>query len=208
MIQSTYSCSNVAGLNVGLSCFLSGHKLTISNGLPSGATTGAELKFMITGVRNAVDTSSKSGFIITTEDSSGGNIDSISLNLTVTTPATIISPSVSANLRTVQEKTLLSLTFSMPVPLKTGCKIQVTFPNTMTVVKGSGSLNSVTGLGMFPASSFQFDVASNVVTILSVCSGYTKTDFPGILRFNVVQNPTSTQPTDSIQMLVTNSDAA
>lgn len=67
----------------------------------------------------------------------------------MTTPATITSVTVAADVTDVQEYSVYQFDFSVPVPLDQGCIVEVVFPTEVTL--DGAKLSAVDGLGFFGA---------------------------------------------------------
>ena len=157
-----------------------------------------------------MSTSSKTGFTITTIASNGGNIDSASLTLQVSTPATIATGTTSAITTTmISESTTFRLTFSLPIQMDANWGMEITFPADITIV----SFSEINGYGALGAkanllATASVDTTNNKVTITNAVSSYTKTDFNAIVEFVSITNPSSTKTTDSFQLLLKTSSGA
>lgn len=149
-----------------------------------------------------MSTAAKTGFTITTLASNGGSIDSASLSMKVSTPATIASGSTSATTTTVvSETTTFRLTFSLPIEMDANWTMEITFPSAITIT----SFSELNGYGVFGAktsllSKSTISTTNNRVTTTNAVTSYTTTDFSAIVEFVSITNPQSTLPTDSFQI--------
>lgn len=190
-----------------LTAAFSSDVLTISGAIPSDIASGNVISFRVTQFKNPISTSTYSGFSAHTTDSSDGAIDSRSTTLRVTTPAVVYSTSIASKDTTiVQEKAVLRLQFKVPVPLNSGCIMDVTFPADFPL---SGTdLTTVIGFGLFGGSrtlTGSLNVGNNTYTITDGCQSYISQDLIGILDFNSIENPFSVKTTGSIAVYVKDS---
>lgn len=199
-----------AGTNLiqgGLTATFANDVLTISGAIPSDIPANSVISFTVTEFRNPITTSTFSGFVIRTTDASDGVIDSGSATIRVTTPASVYESSISSKDTTrVQEKAVLRLQFKVPVPLNSGCIIDVTFPSDYSL--SGADLTTVQGFGLFGGARVltgSLNVGNNTYTITDGCTNYVSQDLIGILDFNSIKNPFSVKPTDSVRIFVKDS---
>jgi hypothetical protein len=181
--------------------------LTISGAIPANIAAGSTISFSVTNFRNPITTLTFSGFTIRTTDSSDGTIDSGSATMRVTTSAAVYDTTFASKDTTiVQENAVFRLQFKVPVPLNTGCIMDITFPSDF-IISGA-DLTTVQGFGLFGGSrtlTGSLNVGNNTYTISDGCDGYVAQDLVGILDFNSIENPFSVLPTGSVQIFVKDS---
>jgi hypothetical protein len=73
----------------------------------------------------------KSGFTITTMDSTGGYIDTYSMSLTVTNWGTLTFPTISHDVTTVDTNSVVTIKFTNPYSVAIGCILRIYFPSDM-----------------------------------------------------------------------------
>jgi hypothetical protein len=210
MIETGFSVTAISNLQQStLTATFSGDVLTISNAIPSDITAGSAISFSVTNFKNPISTSTTTGFTLTTTDGSDGNIDSGSTTVRVTTPATVFDTSfavTSGSTTVVQESTVFRLQFKIPVPLNSGCIMDITFPSDFTL--NGAELTTVRGLGLFGGArtlSGSLNVGNNTYTITDGCTTYVSANIFAIIDFNSIKNPDSIKPTSSVQVFVKDS---
>lgn len=166
--------------------------------------SGSVVKFTVTSIRNPMSTAVRSGITVTTYASNGGSIDSASLTLTASTPATIASASTSATTTTVvSESTTFRVTFSLPLPMDSGWGFEITFPSDIVI----SSFTAINGYSAFGAmvsllSKTTIDTTNNKITVTNAATTYTGTDFDAIIEFVQITNPLSIKTTNSFTVLL------
>lgn len=99
MIQGSYSCSAISNLESTISCSFSNSTdtLVVSNAfVNSNISAGTVIVFSVTGFRNPISTAVKSGFTVYTKAGDGGNVDSLTATLQVSSAASITSGTISS----------------------------------------------------------------------------------------------------------------
>ena len=182
--------------------------LTISNAIPDEIAVGSNISFSVNNFYNPISTTAYSGFSVETLDSIDGSIDIGSSTLRVRTPAVVYNTTLQAkDTTTVQEIAELRVQFFVPVPLDSGCIIDVTYPSDFTL---SGNSNStVQGIGLFGASrtlNSTINTGNNTHTITDGCSSYVSENQLGILDFRNIKNPFTVKTTGSIAIYVKDSN--
>lgn len=127
MIQGSYSCGAVTNIDSTITCELSnGNLMNITNIFLSRNLSANDIvSFNIEGIWNPISTNAQSGIIITFYGPDGGMVDTGSITLQVTQPASILSGTVTSGNKIVQESTAMRLSFPIPVPLNAGCVIDI-----------------------------------------------------------------------------------
>ena len=197
--QSTLTSTLVTGS--------SSDTLTISNAIPTEVSATSTISFSVDNFYNPISTATYSGFTVETTDSSDGSIDSGSSTLRVTTSAAVYNTTLQANDTTiVQELAVFRVQFFVPVPLDSGCIIDVTYPSDFTL---SGSnLTTVQGIGLFGGSrtlTGSVNSGNNTYTITDGCNSYVSQDQLGILDFTSIHNPFTVKTTGSLSIYVKDS---
>ena len=85
----------------------------------------------------------------------------------------------------------------MPVPMNKNCRIEIYFPQQITLDKTT--LSSVTGLSLFGAQrTFTgiMDTSSNSYIITDGCNTYKDNTLPAIIYFDSIKNPSFVMTTD------------
>lgn len=207
MIETGFSVTAVTNLNSGISATFTSDVLTVTGGFTTDLAAGSVISFSVTNFKNPITTSTFSGFTIATTDSSDGTIDSASATMRITTPTSIYDTSFASKDTTeVQEKAVFRLQFKIPVPLNSGCIMDITFPSDFTL--NGADLTTVQGFGLFGGARVltgSLNVGNNTYTISDGCDGYVSQDIIGILDFNSVENPFSIKPTGSVSIYVKDS---
>lgn len=210
MINTGFSVTAITNLQqASLVATFASDILTISGAIPTQLAAGSVISFSVTNFRNPITTQTFSGFTITTTDSSDGIIDSASATMRITTAATVYETSFAAKTSStteVQEKAVFRLQFKIPVPVNSGCIIDITFPSDFSL--SGADLTTVQGFGLFGGArtlTGSLNVGNNTYTITDGCTSYVSQDIIGILDFNSIQNPFSVQPTGSVQVYVKDS---
>lgn len=207
MIESGFGVTAITNLNAGISATFSNDVLTITGGFSSNLAAGSVISFSVTNFKNPITTSTFSGFTIATTDSSDGTIDSASATMRITTPTSIYDTSfVSKDTTEVQENAVFRLQFKIPVPLNSGCIMDITFPSDFAL--NGADLTTVQGFGLFGGARVltgSLNVGNNTYTISDGCDGYVSQDIIGILDFNSIENPFSIKPTGSVSIYVKDS---
>lgn len=91
--------------------------------------TNFPMEFKIYGVRNPLSLAPSDGFTVSIGDSNGGDIyQQTGAKFSVTQAATINGISIASSPSTVAEDATHFITFKVPVPFETGCKIKFTLP--------------------------------------------------------------------------------
>ena len=197
-----------SNLTTSFSTGISSDILTISNATLSEIAAGSTISFSVNNFYNPISTATYSGFSAETSDSSDGSIDSGSATLRVMTPAAVYSTTFQANdTTTVQELAVFKVQFFVPVPLDSGCVIDVTYPSDFTISRNN--LRSVQGVGLFGESrtlTGSLNTGNNTYTITDGCNSYVAQDQPGILDFSTIQNPFTVKTTGSLAIYVKDSN--
>jgi hypothetical protein len=208
MIQGSFNCGVLENVDSTITCTFDTTTdiLTVSNAFDSAdVSAGTTIRFSCFGIRNPISTAIKTGFTITTLSVDGGNVDSATSTYQVSSAASIVSGTVaSLTTRIVQELTVIRLIFPSPVPLDQGCIILIQFPSSLQI--SQTDLISIRGVGLFGTSRIltnTITTANNTVTITDGCLTYIEPDFDAILEFTSIENPLSTMPTDSLNIIVT-----
>jgi hypothetical protein len=205
MLQSSYSINVISNLNsAALSASFTSDVLTLSGGIPSEISANSVISFNVTNFLNPITTATFSGFTVTTLDSSNGSIDTASATLKVATSADVYGTSITSKDTTiVQELAELRIQFYVPVPLNSGCIIDVTFPSDF--VLSGADLTNVQGFGLFGGSralTGSVNVGNNTYTITDGCSTYVSQDQLAIMDFSSVENPFTVKTTGSIAIYI------
>jgi len=210
MVQTGFVVAAVSNLNsASLVAAFASDVLTISNGISTNIPAGSVISFSVTNFKNPITTSVFSGFTITTTDSSDGTIDTGSAQMQIGTASTVYSTTFgvgSGSTTIVQEKAVFRLQFRVPVPLNSGCIMEVTFPSDFTL--SGADLTNVRGLGLFGGARVltgSLNVGNNTYTITDGCSTYVSQDIDAILDFTSIENPDSIKTTDSVQIFIKDS---
>ena len=210
MIQGSYTCTAITNLESNITCSFSDTTdiLIVSNAFnTANLAAGTNIVFSTTGFRNPISTALKDGFTVRTKAGDGGDVDTISASVQVTTAADITTGTISSiDTRIVQTLTTMRLVFPSPVPLDAGCLFSITFPTDLELT--NTSLTQVRGVGLFGPSknlTFSIDAANNQLNFTDGCSTYISPNFDATIDFTSISNPNSTKPTDSISILITDS---
>ena len=211
MIQGSYTCTAITNLESNITCSFSDTTdiLIVSNAFnTANLAAGTNIVFSTTGFRNPISTALKDGFTVRTKAGDGGDVDTISASVQVTTAADITSGTISSiDTRIVQTLTTMRLVFPSPVPLDAGCIFNITFPIDLQLTTTNPT--QVRGVGLFGPSknlTFFLNPADNQQLIFTNgCSTYISPNFDATIDFTSISNPNSTKPTDSISILITDS---
>ncbi|CAG9327887.1 unnamed protein product [Blepharisma stoltei] len=201
------TCAATSGFNGSPSCSISSNIITISNGFSTAVTSSKFIMFTVSSVTNPQFAVSLSNFQLTTQDSSGNTVDSVSTlsspitynpkvlsSVTITPKSTVNGASTTWTIATTLDYTLIS-----------GGFISLTFPNwnanlnppsdqvksfLSSTVTCTGILNMETN----PQCSF----ASNILTLT------VSQDAVGSIQFtiNPVKNPPNTKPVSGFYLSV------
>lgn len=107
------------------------------------------MAFTVTNIINPYSTAPKTGFVLSTQDSTGGYIDQYTLmTYTVTDWGSLSFPGIGRldSSTTVGDPSSLVATFTVPYPVDTGCRLRIEFPSDMPV---TSTLTSVSGTTLF-----------------------------------------------------------
>ena len=210
MIQGSYTCTAITNLESTITCSFSDTTdiLIVSNAFnTANLAAGTNIVFSTTGFRNPISTALKDGFTVRTKAGDGGDVDTISASVQVTTAADITTGTISSiDTRIVQNFTTMRLVFPSPVPLDAGCLFYITFPTDLELT--TTNLTQVRGVGLFGPSknlTFSINTTNNQLTFTDGCSTYISPSFDATIDFTSISNPISTKPTDSISILITDS---
>ena len=109
-------CTGVTTLKTSLTCSYvkTSRMLTITNILASDQAGGTSMSFTVDNLINPDSTYPKSGFSLTSYDNTGGQIDTISLTLTVSDWGTLLFPTITHDVQTVNTNSVVTLKFSNP----------------------------------------------------------------------------------------------
>lgn len=181
----------------------------VSNAFPNNdIAAGTVIRFSCSGFRNPISTATKTGFTVATYSGDGGMVDSTTTTVKVSSPATIVSGTISSlESKIVQTLTVMRVTFPSPVPLDQGCIVDIQFPASLPITVTD--LSNVRGVGLFGTSrtmTTSINVNSRIVTITNGCETYVSPDFDAILEFTRVSNPLSTMPTESLSIYIKDKD--
>ncbi|CAI2377119.1 unnamed protein product [Moneuplotes crassus] len=208
MIETGFAVTSVStNLNSGsLTATFTNDVLTISNAITADIAGGSTVSFTVTNFKNPISTATHSGFSIDTTDSSDGVIDSGSGTIRITTSSAVYNAAFSASTTSqVQENSVFRVTFQVPVPLESGCIVEIKFPSDFT----SFSINEVRGYSLFGGptvkSGGSFNAGSNTYTLPNSCTDYVASGTQGIIDFDSIENPMSTRPTGSVEIYVKDS---
>lgn len=168
MLNTGYTVTAITNLvQTNLVASFASDILTISGAIPTQIAAGSTISFSVTNFRNPITTSTFSGFIIATTDSSDGTIGSGTATMRITTPATVYDTSFASKDTTiVQENAVFRLQFKVPVPLNSGCIMDITFPTDFAL--SGADLTTVQGFGLFGGSrtlTGSLNVGNNTYTI-------------------------------------------
>ena len=136
--------------------------------------------------------------------SNGGNIDSSSLSLQVSTPIPISSAVTSSeNTTEVSSKTNFRITFPIPIEMDANWKFEITFPSDIPII----SFVEVNGYGVFGGKvnflpNTTVNLVNNTVVVTNAASTYTTTGLDAIVEFITITNPLSTKITNSFQIFL------
>jgi hypothetical protein len=118
--------------------------------MSANSASGTSHTFTVTNFKNPYSAAPRSGFTLTTIDSNGCNIESTTTSPTiaVTDWATITVAAIarSDTVTTVQELSTMTASFTIDLPVDSGCKLEIAFPSDQPVTSG---LTSVSGTGLF-----------------------------------------------------------
>ena len=93
----------------------------------------------------------------------------------------------------------MRVTFPSPVPLDSGCLIDIIFPSDLPITQTD--LTNIRGVGLFGTSKTMTTVittTTRTVTLSNGCDTYISPEFDAIVDFTQISNPLSTKPTDSL----------
>ena len=181
--------------------------LTISDAVPSDVAAGSLVSFSITNFLNPISTSTYSGYTVSTADSNDGLINTGTTTIRVTDSAAVYDTTMESNdTTTVQELAVFRIQFFVPVPLNTGCILDVVFPDDFQL--SASNLTNVQGIGLFGGSralTGSVNTGNNTYTISNGCTSYVSQDQLGIMDFSFVENPFTIKETESVSIFVKDS---
>lgn len=132
------------------------------------ATGGTTITFDVDSFLNPYSGIPRHGFIITTRDIIGGEVDSsevagIDISFKVTGWATFDSITLSrvGSQTTVAELSIAKFYFNLALPIDAGCRIEVKFPTDMPLTTGLTALTSTGVLAADTVPPTYFDEATN-----------------------------------------------
>ncbi|CAI2378427.1 unnamed protein product [Moneuplotes crassus] len=208
MIETGFAITSITtNLNSGsLSATFTNDVLTLSNAVTSDIAAGSTITFSVTNFKNPISTATHSGFTVQTTDSSDGIIDTGTATIRITTASAVYNGAFTASTTSVvQENSVFRVIFQVPVPLESGCIVEIKFPTDFT----SFSINEVRGYSLFGGSIVKsggsFNAGSNTYTLPNSCTSYVSSGTQGILDFDSIQNPQSIKITGSIEIYVKDS---
>jgi len=189
--ENSVTCSGQQNIKSSASCEFDSDTqlLTMSNAFSRDLSSGTTVIFTFDSIRNPISTKSMIGFVVTTGDTDSGFIDSSTARLSVSTPAAITTMTVSADSYTVQEYTQYTINFDIPVPLLTGCLIDIIFPPQIIL---DSSLTSSQGSSFFGAERDLvgfMDTAGNLFEVTDGCPTYMRNNLPAQVTLSLIPNP-------------------
>lgn len=123
------------------------------------------MSFTVSNLINPDSSYPKSGFSLSSFDSSGGQIDTIDLSLTVNGWGTLTFPTITHDKTTVNTNSIVTIKFTNPYSVETGCRLRIDFPTDMPV---TAALTQVTGSGYFGGGTpltFTKDLINNYLEV-------------------------------------------
>ena len=188
-------CVKVQGFNSNnFSCLVTSNNITVVSAFASGSFAPGILEFNIGYVLNPSSTKPVQSFSVTTYDSGGYAIDQSSSNIavTVTTPNTLISASISIGSYVNGALTVYTFSINPRNTTPVNCLIIITPPSTVVFP----SIPICTGIVLISSITCTISGGTNLSVLLALTSAATYTS---TISFSVanVQNPPSTQPTNS-----------
>lgn len=131
------------------------------------APAGSTLSFTVTDFINPYSTAPRSGFTLATYDEGGCIVESADdLTISVSEWATITTAAidrVAGDVTTVQELSSMIASFTLDLPVDSGCRLIIDFPDEQPL---TADLTSVTGTGLFSnAASVSRDIPKNQASI-------------------------------------------
>ncbi|CDW77580.1 UNKNOWN [Stylonychia lemnae] len=186
---SSPTCTGVEFLSGSLTCTYDTATLTLSITTTSAAPTATVISFTVTGFRNPYNGIAKSGFTLSTYDSTSCVVESITtLTIQTNTMATLTSGAISRvdAISTVEELSTMKMTFVLDLPTDISCKLVIGFPADQPVTSALASFASGTNILSTVASTTTAtkDTAAQTATITG-CSAYAESGLTSAV--NLVQ---------------------
>lgn len=146
------TCTGTKTIKTVLTCYYdqASRTLKVTKAVDSELSINHEIQFTVNNFVNPFNSIEKTGFQVTTMESTGtGKMDeSEILSITVTDYATLLSPSVTRGdtMSTVGEFSSLTFSFSLNLPVDPDCRIRVIFPSDQPLTE---DLTSSKGTNLF-----------------------------------------------------------
>lgn len=181
-IQSTSpSCGSVSGMSTFLSCTYNRdtRKLTVTSPV-SADTTGISLSFSVDNFKNPYSGKPRTGFYISTTDSSDGQIDSTlylstPISIQMTEWASLSGATIGRDdaVTEVGELSIGAVYFALDFPVDQYCRVDITFPTDMPLTSALTKLSSSGIISASNKSPTSISLATNTFT-LEGCSQYSQ----------------------------------
>ncbi|CDW73373.1 UNKNOWN [Stylonychia lemnae] len=201
--SSVLSCLNNNNLATACSFSSSQQTVTFTGLFASGQlAAGSTYSVTVNGVKNPLNTLSRPQITVQTTDSVFGVIDTDVITLVANSASVIVSSSIQAEQKIVQEKSNYTIQFTVQVPMYAGCLlvIQLPWPDYDLNVD---TIDAIQGYGSFKAARYlNFNINSrlNQITITDACKFYVLPNIPSNIIIEGIKNPYTTKTTDGFQI--------